>query len=261
MKKVILICTIVSVGFTSYAQKSKKQVVKPAAAEVKSGVESDIQSAPIPNAKDIENGSVAAPMPPQIISATDAYLTTMKGLITKLFATNDIDGIESTGNYFERISMTETSEWLPSYYAAYAKIMTAFMSKDLGGIDAKVDDAEKLIQKAEAINPNSELECLKGMCHQARIMADPMTRGQRYSQMAKESFNVSSELDPTNPRPLYMKAQSAFYTPEQFGGGKKIAKNLFELAIQKFEKFKPSNDIMPNWGYEDAKTKLAECSK
>ena len=205
MKKIILSFAILSIGFVSYAQKSKKQVSKVEEPKTES----------IGKVTTIENNDASG------ASTNEVYLSTMKGLITKLFASKDIDGIESAGNNFERVAMAEPTEWLPNYYAAYAKIMAAFMTKDPKEIDAKIEAAEKLIQMAENITTNSELECLKGMCHQARIMVDPMSRGQQYSQMATESFNVSSELDPSNPRPYYMKANSAFYTPEQFGGGKK----------------------------------------
>jgi hypothetical protein len=58
------------------------------------------------------------------------------------------------------------------------------------------------------------------------------------------------KLDTLNPRPEYLKGVGLFYTPEQFGGGHKTAKPLLESSLEKFNKFVPENDLMPNWGRE-----------
>jgi hypothetical protein len=59
----------------------------------------------------------------------------------------------------------------------------------------------------------------------------------------------------------FLQAQSAFYTPEQFGGGKKAALKLFETALAKYESFKPLNDLMPLWGKAATIKMIEECKK
>jgi hypothetical protein len=58
------------------------------------------------------------------------------------------------------------------------------------------------------------------------------------------------ELDTLNPRPEYLMGISLFYTPEQFGGGPTKAKPLLEKSLEKFTRFTPDNQLMPDWGRE-----------
>ena len=66
-------------------------------------------------------------------------------------------------------------------------------------------------------------------------------------------------MNPNNPRIYFLQGQSAFYTPEQFGGGKKVALGLFQTSVDKFGSFKPKSELMPTWGKEAAVKMLEEC--
>ena len=58
----------------------------------------------------------------------------------------------------------------------------------------------------------------------------------------------AKKLNPENPRVYLLEGQDKFYTPEQYGGSKSEAKQLFEQATKKYDSFKPASDIDPNWG-------------
>ena len=58
----------------------------------------------------------------------------------------------------------------------------------------------------------------------------------------------SKILNPENPRVFLLEGQDKYYTPEQYGGSKSEAKQLFEEAKKKFESFKPADSIAPTWG-------------
>jgi hypothetical protein len=47
--------------------------------------------------------------------------------------------------------------------------------------------------------------------------------------------------------------------PEAFGGGKAVAKKLFEKSVELFENFKPASALHPSWGKEQAAQLLAAC--
>ena len=51
-----------------------------------------------------------------------------------------------------------------------------------------------------------------------------------------------------NPRPVLFEAENKFFTPEAYGGGKDVAKPLFDTASKLFDNFKPETDLSPNWG-------------
>ncbi len=92
-------------------------------------------------------------------------------------------------------------------------------------------------------------------------MVDPMTRYMEYGRISNEEIEAAIMQDPANPRPYYLKGQMLKYTPEQFGGGCKIAKDQLALALIKFSTFKPLSELHPNWGKERTQMILEECSK
>jgi cytochrome c-type biogenesis protein CcmH/NrfG len=88
-----------------------------------------------------------------------------------------------------------------------------------------------------------------------------MTRWQKYGAAANKATENAIKLDPTNPRIALYTAQSAYYRPENFGGGKKVALPLAEKAIALFKTFKPANTLMPNWGAEMAEQLALQCKE
>lgn len=181
---------------------------------------------------------------------SEKYISAMKKNIALLDSALSNGSMAEVANNFERIAEAEKTQWLPYYYAGYATVMNAFTSADKTKTDAIADKAELLINKAEslAVSPNSEIHVIKSMIASAHMMVDPQTRWIKYGQASSENIVKAKELDPTNPRPVYLEGQSKFYTPESFGGGKAPAKELFEKAILMFDAFKSENELAPVWG-------------
>jgi hypothetical protein len=116
-------------------------------------------------------------------------------------------------------------------------------------IDLLADKAETLLSKAEAIEKdNADIFCIKKMIATLRMGVDPMTRWQTYGPKAAEALARAKTLDASNPRIYLLEGQDMFYTPEQFGGSKAKAKQLFDEAQRKFEIQKPKSSIHPHWG-------------
>jgi hypothetical protein len=63
----------------------------------------------------------------------------------------------------------------------------------------------------------------------------------------------AKKLDPENPRVYLQEGIDKYYTPEQFGGSKAEAKQLFQEAAKKMETFKPASSIHPSWGASQIK--------
>ncbi len=161
---------------------------------------------------------------------------------------------------FERIGDAEKTKWLPYYYAAMANYLTGWMDEK-GDKDKIGEKSMKLIEKAEAIETNSELYCLRQMVAVLQMMVDPSTRWQTYGMQANAALENAKKADPNNPRIYYLEAQSAFNTPEAFGGGKKAALPKFEKAVELYGTFKPASALHPDWGKEEAIKGLEECKK
>ncbi|MBN1119187.1 MAG: hypothetical protein JXA77_18400 [Bacteroidales bacterium] len=163
-------------------------------------------------------------------------------------------------NKFERIASVDTSEWLPLYYASFIHCILSFRTQDAKQKETYIEKAQSVMDKAMLITENeSELYTLQGMIYQSLMAIDPITNGQIYGSKADNSFKKATSLNPKNPRPYYMQAVSVFYTPEQFGGGKKSALPLFEKAMELYETFQPENPLYPNWGKEDCESQLESC--
>lgn len=189
------------------------------------------------------------------------YQSTMEQNVTLLDTAHTLGSVVDLGNRFERIADAEKTQALPYYYAAYCKVMTVFLSNDNSKADEIADKAEELITKAETLDkPNSETYVIQSMIATAHMMVDPQNRYMQYGAASAEALNKSIQLDSTNPRPVYLQGQSKFYTPEAFGGGKSVAKPIFEKALAMFGTFKPASDIAPRWGKGATLYFLSQCN-
>jgi hypothetical protein len=73
------------------------------------------------------------------------------------------------------------------------------------------------------------------------------------------ALDKAIKADPNNPRIYYLNGQTLMNTPEAFGGGKAVAKKLFEKSLELYKTFKPASPFHPNWGKEEAEQLLAAC--
>ena len=179
------------------------------------------------------------------------YMKTMERNLKDLEKAKKTSDYEALAITFENIANEEGDKWIPFYYAAFCNLQAVFSEGSEVNIDMVLDKADKYLGKARELSPeNDEIEVLQGWIYQGRIMADPMGRGQLYSQKADESFGKAQNINPDNPRIYFLSGQNVLYTPEQFGGGKEAACPYFIKAAEKYAKFKLETPISPDWGRE-----------
>ncbi len=183
----------------------------------------------------------------------------IKAIEVKLVAidtTQNLSDLIDISNYFERICKAEEKEWLPLYYKAFSHIKIGFTYNTMGKldlIDAQADEAEKYLDKLEAIKkPNSETFCLRKMVASMRIVADPYSRFPTYAPVSDAAIATAKELNPENPRVYLLLALDKYNIPEQFGGSKTEARELLKVAIEKFNVFKQETKAGPEWGLAQA---------
>lgn len=177
------------------------------------------------------------------------YIDAMKKNIEQMNSMKSVEDMVDLTNAFLRIGNAEKTKWLPFYYASYIYVITSFSDTVKSKKDSYLDEAAKVLAIADSLQPNeSEIYVLKGLISQARLQVDPMNRYMKYGQEMNANFGKAIELDPKNPRPEYLMGMTLYYTPEQFGGGAKAAKPVFENSLKKFNEFIPKDDIMPAWG-------------
>jgi hypothetical protein len=183
------------------------------------------------------------------------FVSAMQPRVAAIDTTRNATGLEELSNGFERIAEAEKTQWQPYYYAALAKVNSGTIQvRGLSGgmaekLDPIADKAEALLNKAEALSKdNSEIWIVRKMIASLRMIADPMSRYMTYGPLAAEALETARKLNPANPRVYLLEGQDKFFTPEQFGGSKTEAKKLFETALEKFDSFKPADNLAPTWG-------------
>lgn len=189
-------------------------------------------------------------------SQNDRYMKAMQDKVAALDTTRTSENSQVLSAAFERIADAEKVKWLPYYYAALTQVNAGyFMNTDVmaGGMattfDPIADKAESLLNKAEALSENnSEIYVVKKMIASLRMIADPMSRYMQYAPIAQEALATAKKLNPENPRVYLLEAQDKFYTPEQYGGSKSDALELFQTSLKKYDSFQPASSIDPHWG-------------
>jgi len=200
---------------------------------------------------------------------SDKFMAAMQPKVALVDSTRDLNSLKDLAAAFERIGDAEKTQWLPYYYAALCHVNAANIEMTRGGnvdmgnhsdkTDPAADKAEDLLNKADALSKdNSEIFVVKKMIATLRLMGDPMNRYMTYGPEGGQALETAKKLNPDNPRIYVLEALDKYYTPEQFGGSKEEAKQLFEEALKKYNTFKPESAIHPNWGQGLVNSMLAQ---
>ena len=194
-----------------------------------------------------------------MVAAEPKYEAAMAKGLEQLKSAKTAEDMSAASSFFERVGDAEKDKWLPYYYAAYANYLVGWMNPKADK-DKIAEKCKDLITKAEVIeHDNSEIFCLRQMVAIQQMTVDPMTRWQTYGAEATRALESATKADPNNPRIYYLNGQTLMNTPEAFGGGKTIAKKLFEKSLELYKTFKPASPFHPDWGKDQAEKLLAAC--
>ncbi|RNA61005.1 hypothetical protein D1631_03175 [Chryseobacterium nematophagum] len=194
------------------------------------------------------------------------YEKVMSEKIAKLEMCKTTEDYQMLANDFERIGKKETTQWLPSYYAAFAQIQKGRIQMRDGkmeGLSAYSEAAFKYLDQAEssAGKDNAEIHLLKKMAYSLSMMENPQQKYMTDGVKAAEELKIAEQLDSNNPRIALIKAEDMYFTPEQYGGSKTKGIELFKEALNKFNTYKPKSSIDPSWGRGEAEYFLSQAGK
>ncbi|WP_209388758.1 hypothetical protein [Chryseobacterium sp. RR2-3-20] len=193
------------------------------------------------------------------------YEKVMTEKISKLEQSKSSEDYLAVANDFQRIAEKEKGKWQPNYYAALSYIQKGRSEKQNGkteALDEAADNAQKFVDAANAVEKdNSEIHLLQKMIYSLKMMANPMERFRTFGSQAQQELKVAEKLDPTNPRVTLIKAEDTYFTPENFGGSKEKGMELFKMALEKYQSFKPKTSLDPNWGKEEAEYFISQAGK
>ncbi|MDQ6478550.1 hypothetical protein [Dyadobacter sp. LHD-138] len=202
-----------------------------------------------------------------VFAQNEKYVQAMEssiGLLNKVDkAKNDPVELQEIANRFERIGTAEAKEWLPRYYAAYCYTLMGLSGSSIEEKDKFLDKADGLLKESETLagKPSDEILIMKAYAAQIRLAADAMNRWQKYGALFTENIDAAKAINGDNPRIYYLEGSSLFFKPEEYGGGKKVAKPLLEKSVAKFSTFKPQSTIAPQWGKMEAEWMLSQANQ
>lgn len=176
--------------------------------------------------------------------------------------TNDAAKLTKVRGEFERILQLKEMPWLVNYYIAltdYGLSMTGMEKEQTDVIKKYTQSGIGVINKTIEENPDfadgfvllQALNFSRWMYEQDK-MQDIISTNQSADASAKA-------LEAENPRYILVNATSHYWTPEQFGGGVKIALPEFEKAKTLFEKRVEKSPLYPDWGQDINLGYLALC--
>ena len=206
---------------------------------------------------------------------SDKYTDAMKQSLSMFDSAKSAADLENAAASFQRIGDAEKTQWLPYYWAALtlategwkyypdAKGVTQVKVSDLSGtLTALASRINALADKADALATDdaakSEILTIRNMAATQQMLVDPQSRYMTFGAQASSDLQKAQTLNPNNPRVYYLQGMALFGTPEQYGGGKAVAKPLFQKAVDlgKAEQVKP---LYPHWGLEMSVPMLAAC--
>jgi len=192
---------------------------------------------------------------------TTALTVTLKKGLTMLDSAKTSEQYLQAAGYFQNIADAEKKQWLPYYYTAYSNLMAAINSKGANDLkDNLYDKAMLYTNKADIIVPqNSEVYVLKGYITFMKMSVEPQARAMQMIPEADTYLIKATSLDAENPRVYMVRGQSAYFTPEMFGGGKDVAKPLLATGVEKYNK-QAAKDAAPSWGKARCATLLKQCN-
>jgi hypothetical protein len=173
-----------------------------------------------------------------------------------------VEDFRTTGNKFMMVANVEPDEWLPLYYHAHCYIMMSFFERtNPEKRDEYLDEAAISIEKMVELAPDqSEVFVMQGLLYSARLMIDPMTRGQQYSAMSAQSIGRALGIEPDNPRARYMQIANEMGTAQFFGSDISASCQKAQKLFDEWDDYTVKSPVHPQWGREQVAEVLRQCS-
>ena len=182
----------------------------------------------------------------------DAILKAKKNLNTAINSYEEKDLLKSRGE-FERILQLKQNEWIIYYYIAYIDYNLGYTGSKDGKQDNEImkkynSSAWENINKAIELKDDfADSYVLKYGINFNRFMYE-MDKMMEIVGTSKQLGEKVESLDKENPRYFYLKGASAYYTPDNYGGGAETALQFLEKANTIYETRIEKEEYYPDWG-------------
>jgi hypothetical protein len=150
----------------------------------------------------------------------------------------------------------EKKQNLILYWRSYLQFYSSINYLAIGDNKSAENEIKKGIELIGSVGKKySEEYALLAMLQSFSIQFD-YSNAMYISEDVNKNVNSAISLDSTNLRAWYVSASNDFYTPEQYGGGKKAEKYLLKAISLPAQKI--TNGYLPSWGKEESYEMLTE---
>jgi len=188
------------------------------------------------------------------IQQTDSLLNNIEHKINKAFVKDLINqtdgGLVTLEQALQNMNKTNNNSIIVYWYsyACYYHSIFSLIQNDLKKSEKMNDEG---IEALDEVDPkNSEHYALLAFMKSLSIKYSAGIKIPFISASVKKYAEKALSLDSVNLRAYYVLGSNDFYTPEQYGGGKK-AEGYFKKAIQ-LDNQSVKNPYLPSWGKNSA---------
>ena len=108
--------------------------------------------------------------------------------------------------------------------------------------------------------PNeADAHALNAMYYTARLVVNPMGRGQKYGMLSGQAVGRALGIDPTNPRARLINLQSEMGAAQFYGKDTKVYCEKARELLADWDNFKPQSPLYPNWGKDQVAGIVESC--
>lgn len=195
--------------------------------------------------------------------AQNANSSQIHSAVTRLASATNVGNYQQLANEFQNIARSQKTNWLPWYYAALCNAKIGWLFQDDGDLiepfakkaDEQIQKSLSLLDTSKQKKELSEVYCVLSMIKRANVFINPMTYGREYGPAASQYIQSARQVDPQNPRAIYLEGWEKYATPKMWGGDKKKAKELLELAAKQLHN-QQGSDGYPTWGKKEVEDVL-----
>ncbi|MEI6060772.1 MAG: hypothetical protein WCR72_08690 [Bacteroidota bacterium] len=195
------------------------------------------------------------------MSQNKEYYSAMGEALGQYASCKTTDDFHALGNRFGLIANAEKGEWLPLYYQAHCYIIMSFMEPSDAAIkDSYLDVAEKAVTKMIELAPKeSEVYAIQSLMFSARLVVNPMERGQKFSALSAQAVGMALGLDANNPRAKFIKLRNDMGSAQFFGKDPREFCPQASDLLANWDKYKAKSPFYPSWGKDQVEEIVAGC--
>ena len=187
----------------------------------------------------------------------------LNSAVARLNSATNIKNYQQLATEFANIAEAEKTNWLSWYYAALCNAKIGWLYQDDGDLiepfvkkaDAQIKKALSLLDSTKQKKELSEVYCVLSMVNRANVFINPMTYGRQYGPAASQYIKLARQVNPENPRAVYLEGWEKYSTPKMWGGDKSKAKELLEHAAKQLNAQQVSG-AYPQWGKKEVEEAL-----